>query len=123
MAENSDVHIVRICEVVAIDTETDSNRIKVRLTADDQQTPVEKLPYAIPLLPMMIHVKPKLHEAVLVLTATGTDGNSQRYYIGPVISQVSHMYNEPIGTAVQIYDSNSASMDPKPTADKNNTEE
>ena len=50
---------------------------------------------AFPLLPKMLHVKPKVGEGVFVLTATLNDGNSQRYYIGPVISQPHRMYFDP----------------------------
>ena len=118
---NANTQIIKICEVVALDTTSDSNRIKVRLTAEDNTVPVEKLPYAIPLLPLMVHVKPKLHEAVLVFTAIAENGNTQRYYIGPVISQVNHMYEEPMSDALELYVTNDRPLDPKPSNDTSKT--
>jgi hypothetical protein len=43
----------------------------------------------------MFHVKPKVGEAVLVLLAVTNDGNSQRYYIGPVVSQDHRLNFDP----------------------------
>lgn len=50
---------------------------------------------AFPLLPKMFYVKPKIGEGVFVLMSTLNDENSQKYYIGPVVSQVHRMYYEP----------------------------
>lgn len=78
---------VRFCKVVSIDDDTDADRIKVRLAPEDNSKNIEMIDYAFPLLPKAFHIKPKVGEAVLVLLASNNDGNSQRYYIGPVISQ------------------------------------
>lgn len=88
--------IVRLCEVLSIEDKTDCDRIKVKLTPEDNnKTSLDQIPYAIPLLPKLFGVKPKVGEAVLILTAIANDGNSQRYYIGPVITQKTHMEEEP----------------------------
>lgn len=87
--------VVRFCKVISIEDETDADRIKVRLSPEDNSKTDEELDYAFPLLPKSIHVKPKVGEAVLVLLAITNDGNSQRYYIGPVISQDHRLYNDP----------------------------
>lgn len=92
----NEIQTFRFCEVESIDDPTDCNRIKVRLQPEDGNVPLEKLPYAIPLLPQIFHVKPKVHEAVLIITAIANNGYSQRYYIGPVISQINHLPYEPI---------------------------
>ena len=89
------IPVVRFCKVVDINDSTDADRIKVRLSPEDNTKTLEEIEYAFPLLPKNIHVKPKLGEAVLVLLATTNDGNSQRYYIGPVISQDHRMYKDP----------------------------
>lgn len=86
---------VRFCKVVSVDDETDADRIKVRLMPEDNSKPNDSLDYAFPLLPKAFHIKPKVGEAVLVFLAATNDGNSQRYYIGPVISQDHKMYNDP----------------------------
>jgi len=44
------------------------------------------IPYAFPLLPKLINIKPKLGELVLIFTQDGSLDND-RYYIGPIISQ------------------------------------
>lgn len=86
---------VRFCKVVSIEDDTDADRIKVRLMPEDNSKPNDSLDYAFPLLPKAFHIKPKVGEAVLVFLAATNDGNSQRYYIGPVISQDHKMYNDP----------------------------
>ena len=118
---DGDINIVKICEVVWIEDDTDGNRIKVRLTSDDFQTPVEELPYAIPFLPQMLHIKPKLHEAVLVLNAVANNGKSQRYYIGPLISQINHIYNENLFDATNQFDTSTGALEPSELRDVNKT--
>lgn len=86
---------VNFCKVISIDDDTDADRIKVRLSPEDNSKSDENLDYAFPLLPKMFHIKPKVGEAVLVFLAISNDGNSQRYYIGPVISQDHRIYNDP----------------------------
>lgn len=86
---------VKFCKVISIDDDTDADRIKVRLAPEDNSKTLSEIEYAFPLLPKMFHVKPKVGEAVLVLLAINNDGNSQRYYIGPVISQDHRIYNDP----------------------------
>ena len=78
---------VRFCKVISISDDTDADRIKVRLSPEDNNKSDTELDFAFPILPKKLHIKPKVGEAVLVLLATMNDGNSQRYYIGPVISQ------------------------------------
>lgn len=121
MANNSDFSVVRVCEVIQVDDKTDGNRIKVRLLPDDGNMPVEDLPYAIPLLPQLIHIKPKLHEAVLILCESANAAQSQRYYIGPVISQINHLYNEPMFDALSQYNAASGRKEVAPTLDKDKT--
>lgn len=86
---------VRFCKVLSLDDDTDADRIKVRLSPEDNSKTLDEIDYAFPLLPKMIHIKPKIGEAVLILLTTANDGNSQRYYIGPVISQDHRIYNDP----------------------------
>ena len=88
------IPVVRFCKVLSINDDTDADRIKVRLSPEDNSKTLEQIDYAFPLLPKMFHVKPKVGEAVLILLATTNDGNSQRYYIGPVISQDHKLFND-----------------------------
>lgn len=89
------ISLVRFCKVVSIDDNTDADRIKVRLSPEDNSKTLEEIDYAFPLLPKMFHIKPKVGEGVLILLAITNDGNSQRYYIGPVISQDHKIYEDP----------------------------
>lgn len=86
---------VRFCKVISIDDNTDADRIKVRLNPEDNTKSIDEIDYAFPFLPKMFHVKPKEGESVLVLLAITNDGNSQRYYIGPIISQDHRIYKDP----------------------------
>lgn len=86
---------VRYCKVLSIDDSTGSDLIRVRLESEDDGIEDNKLPYAFPLLPKVFHVKPRVGEGVLVLLAVADKEVSQRYYIGPVISQDQFLwYNE-----------------------------
>lgn len=86
---------IRFCEVISVDDEFDSDLIKAFVSPEDNSKSFDEIPYAFPLLPKMLHVKPKKGEAVLVLLTKSNDGDSQRYYIGPVISQDHKLYKDP----------------------------
>ena len=88
-----EIPLIRLGIVTSVYDDADGERIKVHITPEDEG--VENDMYAFPLLPKMLHVKPKINEYVLVLTAIATDGHSQRFYIGPVISQPNHMTFDP----------------------------
>ena len=92
---DGEISNVRFCKVLSIDDDTDADRIKVRLSPEDNSKTLDELDYAFPLLPKMLHVKPKVGEAVAVLLGINNDGNSQRYYIGPLISQDHRIYADP----------------------------
>lgn len=89
------IQTVRFCKVISIADDTDADRIKVRLSPEDNSKSIDEIDYAFPLLPKMLHIKPKVGEAVLIVLAVSNDGNSQRYYIGPVISQDHKMNYDP----------------------------
>lgn len=88
------ITLVRFCKVLSIEDNSDADRIKVRLSPEDNSKSLEEIDYAFPFLPKFFHIKPKIGEAVLVLLAVTNDGNSQRYYIGPIISQDHRIYND-----------------------------
>jgi len=76
--------------VAAIDDEYHAERIKA-VIPNDRSVPVDVIPYAFPLMPKMLHVKPKVGEAVLILILNEESKNAQRFYIGPIISQPQKM--------------------------------
>lgn len=91
--------IIRIGHVESVDDKSDGLRIKVRLD-QDKNTPLNELPYAFPLLPKILQCVPKVGEGALVMTQTIDNKFSQRYYIGPIISQPQYqeMCNYAYGT-------------------------
>lgn len=76
-----------------------SDLIKVRLEPDDSKRTNDQIPYAIPLLPKMFYVKPKVGEMVAVLVG---EMSGQRWYIGPMISQPQKMYNDELSSAARM---------------------
>ena len=83
--------IVKICQVIDINDDNDGERIKVRLNPEDNRKTNSELPYAFPLLPKLLHIKPKVGEYVLIILTECGNGYSNRYYIGPIISQPQYM--------------------------------
>ena len=85
--------MVFIGKVISLEDEYDAGRIKVRLKNADVSFSDDNLPYAWPLLPKMLHVVPKVNEAVLVF-CVNDDPKQQRFYLGPIISQYQKMYKD-----------------------------
>lgn len=85
--------MIDIGRVVSIIDDSDGERIKVRLIASvtsDISYTDNDLVYAYPVLPKMLFIKPKVGEAVFIFTLDDNE-NSQRLYIGPIISQPQFM--------------------------------
>ena len=90
---NGKIPGVRYGRVVDNEDPTGAGRISVRLYPEDNDKTDASIPVtAFPAMPKMLYVRPKKGEGVLVLLSTANDGNSQRYYIGPVISQIHRLY-------------------------------
>ena len=83
--------LIKICQVIEVYDETDGERIKVKLSPEDDRKSIDKIPYAFPLLPKLLHIKPKIGEFVLIILTETDNGYSNRYYIGPIISQPQFM--------------------------------
>ena len=88
---------VYIGEVIDIKDPAAAGRIRVRLLPEDKWKDKEKITYAFPLLPKVIHVTPKVGEAVLVICAIDGVQMSQRYYIGPIIPQPQDLFKSDYG--------------------------
>lgn len=84
--------LFRLCKVIEnAKDEHDAGRIKVDINGIDSNEPnVESLTWCFPLLPKLIHVRPKPGETVLVIFETIDGVKDNRYYIGPVLSQPYH---------------------------------
>lgn len=84
--------LLKIAEVVQVENRetsegADGQRIKARLYSDRSHASVSDLAWAFPLLPKMFQTAVKVGEFVLILNAENGNTESQRYYIGPIISQ------------------------------------
>ena len=84
--------MIYIGEVIDIEDPQGGDRIKVRLQPGDKWKGDEEVDYAFPILPKNLHVKPKVGESVLVICVIDGVQATQRYYIGPIISQPQDMY-------------------------------
>lgn len=81
--------ILRLCKVIENSNDPyDAGRIKVDILGIDSNKPtVEDLVWCFPLLPKLVHVRPKPGETVLVILETLEGEHDNRYYIGPILSQ------------------------------------
>ena len=92
---NIDNKILRLCKVLSITDDNAGLRIKVRLTPEDKDVADDKdLPFAFPLLPKLLHINPKVGEYVLVIPMTQSEGNGDRFFLGPLISQQYSLFAE-----------------------------
>jgi hypothetical protein len=108
--------ILKLCQVVDIFDETDGGRIKVRMSPEDDRKSDNELPYVFPLLPKLIHIKPKIGETVLIVLTEVSNGYSNRYYIGPIISQPQFMEKDSfLPNALSLYPSSTMSPNVAPS--------
>lgn len=87
---------ISIGKVVSIADEFDGGRLKVKIIPEDNRINDADLPYAFPLLPKLLHIRPKVGESVLIISAIEGDNRGQRYYIGPIISQPQYINKDDI---------------------------
>lgn len=83
----------KMAQVESVDDSADGLRIKARLQQDGT-VGTKDLPYAFPLLPKTIQTVPKIGECVLITTSKSGNKDSNRYYIGPIISQPQFHYED-----------------------------
>lgn len=96
-------YIVRIGEVTKVDDPYNAGRVVVAFPNDkiknsdeyDANLEPQRGEWAWPLLPKMLHVLPKVGEYVLVISSRENNKNSDRFYVGPVISQPQFMMKDP----------------------------
>lgn len=109
-----------IAEVISTVDAMDGGRIKVFIPgvdADKDKDDISKIPYVLPMLPRLLQISPQVGEAVLVFTQE-RDSTSDRFYVGPLISQTIYKDHCPyevsmdmIGSGEQKYVKPSPSMD------------
>ena len=88
-------YMIRRAEVLSVYDDAEGLRIKVRISGSaDGLKKDEDIDYCYPLLPKLLHINPKPGEAVLVLTEKLGAEDSQRYFIGPLLSQPYNYYKD-----------------------------
>ncbi len=105
--------------VVSVDDELDGDRIKVHVRGSDPANfKLRDIPFAFPLLPKNLYVKPKVGESVFVFTQDGSlDGD--RFWVGPIISQ-SHRLDFDGKTSKSFLSSGLIKPDIAPSTDADN---
>lgn len=74
--------------------ELGGGRIKVAVYPADKRKAIADIPYAFPAIPKLIHIVPKIGELVIVISEDFNRPDSQRFYIGPLISQLQYIFKE-----------------------------
>lgn len=107
--------------VVSNDDEYGGNRIKVRLgnTYDGDKND-NQLPYCSPLLPKLIHIIPKVGELVLIVLQKQNSSESNRFYLGPLLSQPYNYKHELADTAVTLLKNTKKKPDTHPNRNPKN---
>ena len=117
------LYISEVVDILDVGKEgqvTDGERIRARVMPYDRGKAINAIPWAFPLMPKMIHVKPKVGESVLVFTMGELDGGGQRFYIGPIISQPQFMqYDSFIGGSSRLLDNTTLGPEKAPSTDPN----
>lgn len=85
-----------IGEVVSTDDPNDMGRIKIRIKGEDDSLVDADLPYAFPMIPKFLGITPQVKEAVLVFVWDKETTNSDRLFIGPIISQPQNLGFDPL---------------------------
>ena len=96
---------IKMAQVESVEDDSDGLRIKARLSQDGLKS-TNELPYAYPLLPKTFRTVPKVGEGVLIFFSEIGNNNSNRYYIGPLISQDQKLnydsYDYGRGTSISL---------------------
>ena len=91
MAEGA---VIRFGRVTNMKDPHGAGRIQVRTQYDNKTENDAELPYYIPFLPKMLHIKPKVGELAMVISMAVGEHDHCNFYIAPVISQDDKLYYE-----------------------------
>lgn len=87
MYTSEEYGIIRFARVESVFDDDEGLRIKARLTPEENNVSIDDIPYTFPLLPKHLHINPKVGECVLVILGVSNHIKSNRFFIGPLISQ------------------------------------
>lgn len=110
--------ILRFGRVTDVNDPYGAGRIKARTNFDNKTEENKDLEYYIPLLPKMLHVKPKVGELVLLFSMAPGKLNSFGYYIGPLISQPDKLFYEDASHAMALTETGYYGWDVNPELKK-----
>ena len=94
------INSVYIAKVVSVDDVNNGGRIRVFIDGiDETSTPNNNLAICYPLMSRIVHVMPKVGEAVLVLMGSIIEGKksqltANRFWIGPLLSNYQNIMND-----------------------------
>lgn len=81
--------------VVSVNDPNRANRIKVRIdNIDGSDISEDKLPYVSPLLQKLVNIQPKVGETVIVFIHNTENDKVDRFFVGPIISQLQFKNND-----------------------------
>ena len=99
--------------VESTNDQSDGGRIKARIKGVDDVKTTAKLPNAFPMLQKFFHVVPRIGETVMIFVPDPKNVDTDRVYLGPIISQPQFLSNDP-----ELYSSrsllDSAYKEPEP---------
>lgn len=124
MSSKNDEIIFYEGQVLSVADEFHGGRIKVKLKRDiinpkvPLNDPSNDYLNAFPLMPKTFHAMPKVGETVLVFTRGLGNVGSQRYYIGPIISQPQFFEEDKYPNSLNLTQEKDKEYAPKETIDK-----
>lgn len=120
---NTNPDIIQEAKVISVDDELHAGRIKVIVKRDLakcnllNQTEEDCSEYAFPLLPKTFQSVPKKGEIVFVFNQKIDNDKSQKYYIGPLISQPQFFEKDNNGQSSSVLQDGSDSFNPLQSID------
>lgn len=85
--------------VTSVSDSFNMGHIKARIRGIDDHLNESELPKSFPLQPKFIYIKPKVGETVLIFTPEKDNPFTDRFYLGPLISQPQFLNDSPLTTA------------------------
>lgn len=106
--------------VIDVNDEYDGDRIRVHIKGIDPiDFKIKDIPYAFPMLPKQLYIKPKVGEVVFCIVQ-GDSYDDDRFFIGPIISQ-PHKLDYDTTTSLSFLNAGVTKPDIAPSTDPENT--
>jgi len=100
--------------VINIDDPSEQNRIIARIISldkdgsikggRDRDTPDDKLPFCVPILPEYFHVRPLVGEMVYIFLENPSDNSAPRYWMGPMPNSKLKLKFQDYKESIKIFD-------------------